>query len=96
MKPFEFVLAVIVIISLVRIIRYRMGDRDAFQKPWIPRRGDGGRQGFVDDGETDGDTRRLREEVAQLKDRIHVLERIAVDKENSLARQIDDLRDTRP
>ena len=96
MNPFEFVLAVIVIISLVRIIRYRMGDRDAFQKPWIPRRGDGGRQGFVDDGETDGDTRRLRDEVRQLKDRIHVLERIAVDKENSLARQIDDLRDTRP
>ena len=96
MNPFEFVLAVIIILSIVRVIRYRMGDRDAFQKPWIPRRGDGGRQGFVDDGETDGDTRRLRDEVRQLKDRIHVLERIAVDKENSLARQIDDLRDTRP
>ena len=96
MNPFEFVLAIIVIVSVVRVIRYRMGDRDAFQKPWIPRRGDGGRQGFVDDGESDGDTRRLRDEVRQLKDRIHVLERIAVDKENSLARQIDDLRDTRP
>lgn len=36
---------------------------------------------------------RLREEVQQLKDRIKVLERIAVDKENSLAREIDDLRD---
>ena len=96
MNPFEFVLAVIVIMSIVRIIRYRLGDRDAFQKPWIPRRGVGGRQGFVDDGESDGDTRRLRDEVRQLKDRIHVLERIAVDKENSLARQIDDLRDTRP
>ena len=96
MNPFEFVLAIIVIVSVVRIIRYRLGDRDAFQKPWIPRRGDGGRQGFVDDGESDGDTRRLRDEVRQLKDRIHVLERIAVDKENSLARQIDDLREPRP
>ena len=96
MNPFEFVLAVIIILSIVRVIRYRMGDRDAFQKPWIPRRGDGGRQGFVDDGETDGDTRRLRDEVRQLKDRIHVLERIAGDKENSLARQIDDLREPRP
>ena len=32
-------------------------------------------------------------EIARLKERIHVLERIAVDKENSLAREIDDLRD---
>ena len=96
MNPFEFVLAVIIILSIVRVIRYRMGDRDAFQKPWIPRRGDGGRQGFVEDAQSDGDTRQLRDEVRQLKDRIHVLERIAVDKENSLARQIDDLRDTRP
>ena len=95
MNPFEFVLAVIVILSLVRVIRYRMGDRDAFDKPWFSRR-DGARQGLADDGESDGDTRRLRDEVRQLKDRIHVLERIAVDKENSLARQIDDLRDTRP
>ena len=96
MNPFEFVLAVIVILSIVRIVRYRMGDRNAFEKPWIPRRGDGGRQAFVDDGQSDGDTRRLRDEVRQLKDRINVLERIAVDKENSLARQIDELRDGRP
>ena len=36
---------------------------------------------------------RLREEVDQLKDRIKVLERIAVEKENSLSREIEDLRD---
>jgi cell division protein FtsB len=36
---------------------------------------------------------RLRDEVRELKERIKVLERITVDKENSLARQIDDLRD---
>ena len=41
----------------------------------------------------EGETRRLRDEVTQLKDRIQVLERIAVDKENSLAREIDGLRD---
>ena len=95
MNPFEFVLAVIVIVSIVRVIRYRMGDRGAFDKPWMSRR-DGGRQGFVDDGQSEGDTPRLRDEVRQLKDRINVLERIAVDKENSLARQIDELRDGRP
>jgi hypothetical protein len=31
--------------------------------------------------------------VKELKERIKVLERITVDKENSLARQIDELRD---
>ena len=97
MNPFEFVLAVIVIVSVVRIVRYRMGDAGAFEKPWLSRR-EGRRQGFVDDrgGASDEDTSRLRNEVKQLKDRINVLERIAVDKENSLARQIDDLRDPRP
>ena len=39
------------------------------------------------------ETLRLREEVRQLKDRLHVLERITVDKENSVARQIEELRD---
>ena len=36
---------------------------------------------------------RLRQEVAQLKDRLAVLERITVEKESSLERQIDELRD---
>lgn len=36
---------------------------------------------------------RLRDEVKELKERLKVLERITVEKENSLSRQIDDLRD---
>jgi cell division protein FtsB len=36
---------------------------------------------------------RLRDEVKQLKDRLAVLERITVEKENSLAREIEQLRD---
>lgn len=36
---------------------------------------------------------RLRDEVQELKERIKVLERITVDKENSLAKEIDSLRD---
>jgi hypothetical protein len=39
------------------------------------------------------ETLRLRDAVKELKERIKVLERITVDKENSLARQIDELRD---
>jgi hypothetical protein len=41
----------------------------------------------------DAEKRQLIEEVRQLKERIQVLERITVDKENSLARQIEELRD---
>ena len=36
---------------------------------------------------------RLREEVKELKERIKVLERITVEKENSLAKEIESLRD---
>ena len=39
------------------------------------------------------ETRRLQDEVKQLKERIHVLERIAVEKEDTLSRQIEELRD---
>ena len=100
MNPFEFVLAIIVIVSVVRVIRYRMGDRSAFEKAWMPRRDrDGHKMGMMgarDEDQPDGETMRLRDEVRQLKERLHVLERIAVDKENSLARQIDELREPRP
>ena len=36
---------------------------------------------------------RLREEVKELKERLKVIERITVEKENSLSREIDSLRD---
>ena len=55
-----------------------------------------GRHGRRDLGvssQDNAETLRLREEVKQLKDRLHVLERIAVDKENSLANEIESLRD---
>ena len=41
----------------------------------------------------DAETQRLREEVKQLKERLQVLERITVEKENSLEREIERLRD---
>ena len=41
----------------------------------------------------DAETRRLREEVKGLKERLAVIERITVEKENSLAREIEQLRD---
>ena len=39
------------------------------------------------------ETLRLREEVGELKERLKVLERITVEKENSLTREIESLRD---
>jgi hypothetical protein len=45
------------------------------------------------EGGDDAEALRLREEVKQLKERIHVLERITTDRENSLSREIDELRD---
>lgn len=50
-------------------------------------------RGHGDPAQSDAETLRLREEVKQLKDRLHVLERIATEKENSLAREIEELRD---
>ena len=43
--------------------------------------------------EDSAETLRLREEVAMLKERLQVLERITVEKENSLAKEIESLRD---
>ena len=43
----------------------------------------------------DAETARLREEMKALKERLAVLERITVEKENSLAREIEQLRDDR-
>ncbi|MEA1071277.1 hypothetical protein [Sphingomonas sp. LY160] len=43
--------------------------------------------------EDSAESTRLKDEVRQLKERIHVLERIAVEKEDTLSRQIEQLRD---
>jgi len=40
-----------------------------------------------------GENLRLRDEVRELKERLKVLERITVEKENSLGKEIESLRD---
>ena len=52
-----------------------------------------GDQRANDTPEERAETLRLREEVAQLKERLKVLERITVEKENSLSNEIEALRD---
>ena len=49
--------------------------------------------GMIQDGEMVSENRQLRSEVQALKERLKVIERITVDKENSLAKEIESLRD---
>ena len=79
MNPFEFVIAIIVITGIFSLMRHRMGVRHVWERPAAD--------------EDSQETLRLRDEVAQLKERIKVLERITVEKENSLAKEIESLRD---
>ena len=78
MNPFEFVLAIIFLTGIFGLMRQRMRVRHIWERP---------------EGEDDRETMRLRDEVQQLKDRIKVLERITVEKENSLSKEIESLRD---
>ena len=82
MNPFEFVITVLILVFAFSIIRHKMG---------IPVRSM--RQMRGDPPEDSQETMRLRDEVQQLKERIKVLERITVEKENSLAKEIESLRD---
>jgi hypothetical protein len=81
MNPFEFVLAVLLMVFAFTIVRHKMG---------IPLRSMRQMRGEPEDSQ---ETLRLREEVKALKDRLQVLERITVEKENSLAKEIEGLRD---
>ena len=80
MNPFEMVAIIVVSVMIASVLRAKYGRRS--------RR---------DEGEVEtrdhAERIRLEQEVKQLKERLHVLERIAVEKENSLAREIDQLRD---
>jgi cell division protein FtsB len=79
MNPFEMVVLIVAIVMFAGVFKSRYSHR---------RRG-------LDDQEPAErlENQRLREEVSELKERIKVLERITVEKENSLAKQIEELRD---
>lgn len=78
MNQYEMVIGIILIVMVASIIKARF--------KYMGERDKNG-------GHPDAEAERLRAEVAQLKDRLAVLERITVEKENSLARQIEELRD---
>jgi len=82
MNQYEFVLGIVLIVMIASVLRTALGGG---------RRSRRGRN--AEAAIEDAETKRLRDEVKQLKERLHVLERITVEKENSLEREIERLRD---
>lgn len=101
MNAFEFVLGIVTITTVGQIIRARMAIRHGVPLDrssglfglnfGVTTLGQRAREG--ERAADDLDSRRLLDEMKALKERIHTLERIAVDKESTLAREIDQLRD---
>jgi flagellar motility protein MotE (MotC chaperone) len=77
MNPGEIAVLIVAIVMIASIFKSRHRYRHPAENPPQER----------------SENLRLREEVAELKERIKVLERITVEKENSLSREIEDLRD---
>ena len=79
MNPFEMVAIIVVAVMVASVLRAKYGHRRGEDRSLS--------------AEERAENLRLKEEVGELKERIKVLERITVEKENSLARQIEELRD---
>lgn len=77
MNPFEMVVLIVAIVMIASVVRAKHQSH--------ARRGSS--------PEEHAENLRLRDEVKELKERIKVLERITVEKENSLSAQIEQLRD---
>ena len=82
MNQFEMVVLIVGIVMFATVLKARYAGN---------RRGRS--CGLDAEPADDGEAVRLREEVKMLKERIHVLERITTDRENSLSREIEELRD---
>ena len=85
MGRYEFIIAIVAIVMFATVMKARYSSQ---------RRHRIGACGVGDFH--DGEAARLREEVKRLQERIHVLERITTDRENSLSREIEELRDREP
>lgn len=79
MNPFEMVAVIVVAVMIASVMRARYQSRRGSDDELAPQQ--------------QAETLRLREEVKELKERLKVLERITVEKENSLAKEIESLRD---
>jgi hypothetical protein len=82
MNPFEFVLAVLLMVFIFTIIRHKLG---------IPVRSMREMRGDAPANDMEND--RLRGQVQQLQERVRVLERIVTDRGAVTAAQIEALRE---
>lgn len=80
MNQFEMIAIIVVAVMIASVLKARFG--------YGRRRGRGHRL-----PDEQAENQRLKQEVGELKERIKVLERITVEKENSLSREIEQLRD---
>jgi TolA-binding protein len=81
MNPFEFVLAVLILVFAFTIIRHKLG---------IPVRS---MREMREGTSNDVENTQLRSQVQQLQERIRVLERIVTDRGVETAAQIEALRE---
>ena len=79
MNQFEMVAFIVLVVMVASVLRSIFG----------PRRDRKRDQGPIRD---DGETRALRDEVARLRDRLEVLERIVTDDGHRLTQEIEALR----
>ena len=82
MNPFEFVIAILILVFAFSIIRHKLGMPVRSMRDM---RGDSAPDGEVN--------QRLTAQVQQLQERIRVLERIVTDRGAETAAQIEALRD---
>jgi hypothetical protein len=87
MNPFEMVVIIVVVVTVGSIVRAMLGVRKDHKGNEFFDRGRAGDDRLIEE------IRRLRDEVKALKERQAVIERITVEKENSLEREFDRLRD---
>ena len=80
------IVLIVVIVMAASVIRSIFGIRHRHE------RGRGREGNALMPAQESAETQRLREEVKQLRERLAVLERIAVDKESSLEREFAQLR----
>jgi len=78
MNQYSMVAFIVLVVMVTSLIRASLGLK---------------RRGRLDAVRDDGEMQRMEAEMKQLKDRLAVLERITVEKENSLEREIEKLRD---
>ena len=81
MNPFEMAAFIVLVVTVGSVLRALFLGRNRRQERDAVSHKD------------DAETARLRDEVRQLKERLQVIERITVEKENSLEREIEQLRD---